>query len=197
MTARATKRDAERLEKRPAPVVRIRRVPATGRLSEADMLQEYLQILPEQLAYVLGKPDALSESREMAKDALRDLGRAQRFIATLSPAHGDEVWNCMRLVLGVEGMVANELHARTAQVGGDTIRGGRKGALASHGPEADRAVQRKAYRDRYAYHAEKLPELNRTVLLKMVAEEFNVAPSTVATWVPNPTRTNRGRPRKN
>jgi len=77
--------------------------------------------------------------------------------------------------------------------GTKAIEGGIKGQFR-------RASERKApierARTRYAFYAAKFPEVTRAKLCEMVGNELKVAATTVATWVPNPKPTRRGRPKK-
>ena len=192
--------------KRTAPLVAVRRVSVPigeamqelgpkrwrGR-TEADLLLGYLESLEGKLAHVIGSPDALPESQAVADDALADLEQAERFIATLGPSLAGEVWNCMRLVLLAESVATNELHARAAQAGGGSIRGGKKGAALSR-PDRDGDILRA--RELYQFHAAGTPEASRKSLCAAVAGELGVKPKTIAAWVPNPRAERRGRPRK-
>jgi hypothetical protein len=143
------------------------------------MLRDYLADLPVPLAYVLGKADALPESRALAKRAADDLERARRFVATLSPAHAAEVWNCMRLVLQVESMTTNELHARAARAGEGTIRGGMKSAQAQTASESERD----RWPARFAELRARFPEAKKKVLGGMLESEFKTPWRTMRRYI--------------
>jgi len=140
-------------------------------LSEGEVhLPDYMQAAFDQIGYVLTRGDeALPASRALAEGALHDHAQAQRFIATLSAEQRDEVWNCMRLVLEVEAIAMNELHARAAHLGAGVARGLRKAAQKRNSSEADREKWRK----RFAELRAQFPEAQKDkVLGPKLADEF-------------------------
>lgn len=149
-------------------------------LGEAEVhLPDYMRVAFDQIGYVLCKPDAMPQSRELAERALQDHRRAERFLAALEPDLRQEVWNCMRLVLEVEGMAANELHARAAHVGGGVILGGRKAAHVRNSSEADRELWRK----RFAELRARFPEAKKKALLGMIADKTGETERTLRRYI--------------
>jgi hypothetical protein len=82
-----------------------------------------------------------------------------------------------------------------------TVEGGKRGEEDQHGTPAERAKKRTRAKELYDLHWAKLQPISREDISKVVSKELSeegihVKPRTVLQWVPNPTPSQRGRPRK-
>lgn len=164
--------------------------PFVGMREGVEYFQRVFLDTLDQLVRLEQRPDPDDNDR-------RRLSRLQanaRTVQRLLKRGGDITLAYAAFVAGqTNAQLDADLLRGVVHAGVGPIRGGKKagGAL-----KREREPQRKQYRVRYAHHAGLLPEATRKRLCEIVGEEFEVAWTTIATWVPNPKSTRRGRPRK-